>query len=226
MSQWYYAGDDRRTHGPISAEALAEGWRGGRVPAHAQVWREGWPQWRALDEVRDELGLSGAGVLPPPLPPGAGGSMHAGAPPRGLSGRIAALIVAACAVVVALPLLGVVAALALPAYRDHAVRSRVTTALAAAEPVKQAVEQFHRRTGHCPDNAQPGFRAAEAYASAEVASITVGTFDDGSCGVELVLGTRRHSTSDGKRVWWSLEQGRWTCSSELPDRGLPPHCRG
>ncbi|MGY0612739.1 MULTISPECIES: pilin [unclassified Luteimonas] len=58
--------------------------------------------------------------------------------------------------------------------------------------------------------------------------MTVDEDDDGSCRIELELGGTGSADMDGGRVWWQLEPGsaRWTCSSSIDDRWLPPECRG
>ena len=227
MSDWYYAEGNQQRRGPLPETDLAELFRSGRIGLDTWVWREGLPQWRPLSEFARELGLSVA-AAPPPLPPTMPARAAAPAPAmpkRGLSGcMIALIIVAACSV----PAIAILAAIALPAYQDYTLRAKVAGALTEAAPLKVAAAEFRARDGRCPDNGDAGFGSAESYATAQVASIRLGEFEDGKCGMELRLRGTGSDRLDGKAVWFELDAnaGRWTCTSEIENRYLPRACRG
>jgi len=229
MSDWYYAEGNQQRRGPLPETDLAELFRSGRIGLDTWVWREGLPQWRPLSEFARELSLSVAAAPPPlPLPPTMPGQAAAPAPAtpkRGLSGcMIALIIVAACSV----PAIAILAAIALPAYQDYTLRAKVAGALTEAAPLKVAAAEFRARDGRCPDNGDAGFGPAESYATAQVASIRLGEFEDGKCGMELRLRGTGSDRLDGKAVWFELDAnaGRWTCTSEIENRYLPQACRG
>ncbi|TYT25970.1 fimbrial protein [Luteimonas viscosa] len=165
--------------------------------------------------------IPGAG--PPPLP---SRPLRPAPPPRkGLHGCLIALIVAAC---LAIPVVAILAAIAIPAYNDYLARSKVGQALADIHPMKGAVAAF--ATGHrrCPVNGDPGFQPADAYRGDSHASVVFGESDEGVCAIEVLLQDDRHETVDGYRLWleYDTQSGAWHCSSEAEDRYLPAHCRG
>jgi len=68
---WYYE-LNRQAFGPVSQETIAEEIRAGKILKNTLVWREGWPQWKPLEETELAalvgLPLSGADLLPPSPP--------------------------------------------------------------------------------------------------------------------------------------------------------------
>ncbi|WP_202845473.1 pilin [Luteimonas saliphila] len=163
------------------------------------------------------------GAGPPPLP--SRPARPAPPPRKGLHGCLIALIVAAC---LAIPVVAILAAIAIPAYHDYLARSKVAQALLETSALKGAVAGFAAEQGRCPVNGDRGFDAADAYRGAAHAAIVFGESDDGVCAIELLLQDDRNEAVDGHRLWleYDLEAGTWDCSSEAEDRYLPAHCRG
>ncbi|MET0813648.1 MAG: pilin [Pseudoxanthomonas sp.] len=230
MSDWYYSAAHDQRQGPVPADELVALFRHRRIGLDTLVWRDGQSQWQPLGDFAMELGLSdGSGqAVPPPLPP----ARHAptphtvSAPPRsGLSGCMIAIIVA---VVLLVPILGILAAIALPAYNDYMMRSKVAMALPVAEPLKLAVTSHLAREKTCPGNDDPDFAAPESYASGTVASIAFGQFESELCGMELTLEVPGKPALDGKALWLEYDpsDSSWHCSSEIDDKYLPSQCRG
>lgn len=236
MSDWYYHAPGEGRVGPLGAEALREHFTAGRIRRDTLVWREGMAEWQPLERLSVELGIEPAQLyasppaVPPPLPPAAAApalraqAAMASAPPKsGMSGCLIALIVVA---VLAVPMIAILAAIAIPAYNDYTLRAKVAEASLAAEPVKLAVAEYRSQRQACPDNDSAGFKAAEAYAGPRVAAITVGTFENDRCGLEMRLRGVGSDKVDGKALWWEYDGGAWHCSSEIDDRYLPQRCRG
>lgn len=232
MSDWYYsAGNDQR-QGPLSSEDLVARFRYGRIGLESLVWRDGLAQWQPLRDFAAELGLANetGAPLPPPLPPSRPApSAHAAAaqaaPKSGLSGCMIALIVAAALFI---PMVAILAAIAVPAYQDYTLRAKAGMALAVAEPLKPEIAAYQARERACPGNGDADFGAPEAYASGNVASITIGTFESEHCGMELVLRNAGNDRLDGKKIWLEYDpsDASWECSSEIDDKYLPSICRG
>lgn len=147
---------------------------------------------------------------------------------RGLSGCLIAflVVVVLCG---GLAVLGILAAIALPAYGDYTARARVATAVVAATPLKQRVVQALEATGTCPDNRSEGFAAPADYAGTAVARIVVDRIDDyedGGCGIVVWLQPIGGSNEENTLTFEYLaEQQTWVCTSSLPERQLPPECR-
>lgn len=232
MSDWYYSADNDQRQGPLSSDDLVARFRQGRIGLDALVWRDGQAQWQPLRDFAAELGLaSDAGApLPPPLPPHrpapvAYASAVQPAPKSGLSGCMIALIVGA---VVAVPMVAILAAIALPAYQDYSLRARTSAALTEAAPLKANIATYLAGNPTCPSNGDADFGAPETYASAHLASITLGTFESDRCGMELILRNAGNDRLDGKKVWLEYDPSAssWQCSSEIDDKYLPANCRG
>lgn len=238
MTQWYYADRQRQRYGPVSSAELAGQFHAGRIALDALVWHEGLSQWQKLGDFAAELGLlepatgPAANAMPPPVP-GASqpqSSIHAAAPvvKPGMSGGKIALIVAAVLILPVLSVLGILAAISIPAYNDYTVRAKVAETMTQASQIKVMVTEFRSAEGSCPGNGDADFGEPESYASQYVAQARIGEFDDGTCGIELRLHNTGNSIIDGKHVWlaYDADNSDWTCSSEIDDRYLPVHCRG
>lgn len=144
------------------------------------------------------------------------------------SGCLVAVVIFALMIV---PVIAILAAIAIPAYQNYVQRSQIAMALAQAEPLKAQVYQAWKANGQCPANGEAGIGTADSYASKQLQSIDVGSMKNGgSCALELTLRAPGQSMLDGKRVWLTMDKDggvtpAWRCSSELPDRTLPMNCR-
>ncbi len=159
------------------------------------------------------------GAHPPPLPPR---PATPGAPaPR--SGRTGCLIALAVVAVCGLAVVGILAAIAVPAYHDYLGRAKVSQTLAEIEPVKLAVAEFHAQVERCPRDGEVGGLGPGLPLHGTVA---LGEEPSGACVLDVVL--RDVGTAfDGKhlRLEYDVGQGRWHCGSDLRDTHLPPACR-
>lgn len=73
-------------------------------------------------------------------------------------------------------IIGILAAIALPAYQDYTIRSKVTEGLAVAAGAKTAVAESYASQGAFPtSNALAGLGAASTISGNSVTSVTVGT---------------------------------------------------
>jgi type IV pilus assembly protein PilA len=222
MDDWYYATADRRRHGPLPAAELRALAASGAIDARTLAWREGEPDWRPLHAFAAELELP---ALPPPLPPSPSVPM----PPRpGMPGLLIAMLVVVGGMFV-LAMLGILAAIALPAYQDYTLRAKTSAAIVQAKALQVQVAEFVAVHGRCPTNGDEDFGAPESYAGAGLAGVELGEFDDSDlCGLEATLAAPGKAALDGKRVWLEYHPDRsaWECTSEVEDRYLPIDCRG
>ena len=222
MTEWYYASADGRRHGPLPAADLQALAAAGTIDARTLVWRDGQAQWRPLQDFAIELGLP---ALPPPLPAPVAAPAP---PPRGLAGcALAALVVVAGVFVIAM--LGILAAIALPAYQDYTLRARASAAIIEAQAHQADVVAFLEEHDRCPNNDDEGFGPATDHAGTHLSSIEFGTFESSSlCGLAATISDPAHRQLDGNSLWleYNPAVGTWTCSSSVDDRYLPPACRG
>lgn len=235
MTQWYYADDARNRVGPLTDDELREHYRQRRLHRDSLVWRDGMAQWQPLQHVATELELDSImpdATLPPPLPaadPAPGYTPVRAAPPRkkGMSGCLIALLVCAA---LAVPMVAILAAIALPAYNDYTQRAKVMEVMAAVQPLELAIGEHLAREGACPDNdsaslAPPLQQLAQ---SPRVAAVRVGTLQSGHCAFEITLrgiGVQ----NDGKTLLFEAGDdaaSQWDCSGgDLPARFRPQQCR-
>ncbi|HLM53711.1 MAG TPA: DUF4339 domain-containing protein [Pseudoxanthomonas sp.] len=219
MTHWYYITGDRQRQGPADAATVDQLFRSGRIHLDTLVWRDGQPQWRSLGELIAEVGLvdTAGGALPPPLPPVAPVQAEVSGPPRaGLSGCMIALIAGA---VLAVPMIAILAAIALPAYNDYVLRARVSGMVVTIEPLRARLATHVDEHSECPRNGETGFGTPESYAHGKIASVTIGKFESGLRGMELRLTGTGDRRLDGKllRPEYDPERWSWICSSEIDD---------
>jgi type IV pilus assembly protein PilA len=239
---WFYHAPGEGRVGPLSAATLRERYRERRIQRETLVWREGLPEWQPLERVADQVDLFSVTPdtrLPPPLPASLPAAMTAvatagprasarrpGAParpqPRRMHGCLIALIVAGVASV---PLTGIIAAIALPAYQDYTVRARTAAYLQPRITALQAGTARAQATlGRCPGDA----REAGIDDSALAAGVNVGALTDGRCAFEITV-AGVDPRVDGRsllHVAPAAEGGPWDCSGgDLPARYRPTPCR-
>src|SRR5574341_1240211 len=71
-------------------------------------------------------------------------------------------------------IIGILAAIALPAYQDYTIRSRLSEALVLGAEAQHAVAEYYDRWGRLPvNNAAAGLPRPDAYRAHAVTSITV-----------------------------------------------------
>jgi len=243
VSEWFHAQGNRQ-QGPLPAEQLIELFRSNEITLDTLVWRDGLPQWQPLRSVVDELGLivpavdAPASAPPPPaapqppvLPPEApyhASSSTALPPPRkGLSGCALTAIIGGVALLVLVPILAILAAIALPAYNDYVIKSKVAGAITALQPLKEQVQRFADDQGRCPGANDAGFPEAGSFASQGLSAVHIGRFNNGHCGIEATLALPG-KTIDGDLLWqeYDRDSGRWECTGESDNKYLPVQCRG
>ncbi|BBO53262.1 MULTISPECIES: pilin [Stenotrophomonas] len=252
MSEWFHA-EGNRQQGPLPAEQLVELFRNNQISLDTLVWRDGLPQWQPLRTVVDELGLivpaldvaaaaaepepeAEATAPPPPQPPVlppstpyATSTATTALPPpkKKLSGCALTAIIGGGLLLVLVPIIAILAAIALPAYNDYTLRAKVAGAVTVLQPLKDQVQHFADDEGRCPGANDAGFPAPGDFAHAGLSAVNIGRFNNGHCGIEATLAVPGKSI-DGDLLWleYDRDSGRWECTGESDDKYLPPSCRG
>ncbi len=218
--EWYYADRQRQQRGPVAVDELKAALQRGEVDMATLVWHERLPAWVPLAQVAAELGLSGA---PPPLPRAAAQPRRA--PSRPMSGKKVALIVVGALLVCSLPVIGILAAIAIPAYQDYTIRSKVTQAYIPAVTARTAVAEFYLSENRCPRNGDEGFNAADSYATTYLASLEFAEAEDG-CEIRANLRNLGARLEGARLILHMDARQQWTESGEnIPPRYLPASMR-
>ncbi|HVF35637.1 MAG TPA: GYF domain-containing protein [Candidatus Saccharimonadia bacterium] len=219
---WFYADAQHRQQGPVDAGLLRRYHERGEVTRETLVWREGMQGWAPFASVAAELGVE--------LAPSAATQAHPAARRRVAIAPSKSSNVAVIIAVVAVGLLfvlGIFAAIAIPAYQDYVTRAKVAEAYNAIAPLRLAVSEHVLEHGSCPANGDGDIGTPSSYAGANVAAVHVGALEDGSCAIRIVLaGIAVRDARDAEIVaTFDAEQG-WRHSSTIDPRYLPVTLRG
>lgn len=128
-------------------------------------------------------------------------------------------------------IIGILAAVAIPAYQDYIARSQVTEALNLTAGLKAPVAEFYQNNGSLPTQTELGsFTSSGKY----VASVTV-TPDSSTPGKVVIAATMKATgvnTNIASKVFelTSLDGGStWTCAGAttggVADQYLPSACK-
>ena len=140
-------------------------------------------------------------------------------------------------------IIGILAAIAIPAYQDYVTRSKLTEAFVMVSEIKSTVNEYYKATGGMPvDNQQAGLAESGAYRGNYVLGVEV---ENGSIHVEL-----DSQALSVKGKWFSLRPQTneqvvtmdiiWACNksgridqlaihgnnrTDIQDKFLPSQCR-
>ena len=124
-------------------------------------------------------------------------------------------------------IIGILAAIALPAYQDYTARAQMSEAMVLADGQKGAVTEYYADKGVFPgSNASAGIADAASIAGKYVAQVAVGT-----SGVITATMKASQVAAGIKSATLSLEPNpgsgsvTWTCTSSASDKFVPAACR-
>ena len=137
---------------------------------------------------------------------------------------------------IVIAILGILMAIAIPAYQDYTVRAKVSEGLNVAAAAKLAVSETQQSTGNFPvSNAAAGMPAAAQITGNNVTSVGVGTTDGATADGQIIitfnaaepklsgltLGLSPSTNGHEGSVQWSCGQTDTT----VPSRYRPATCR-
>lgn len=128
---------------------------------------------------------------------------------------------------IVIAILGILLAIAIPAYQDYTVRARVSEALMLSAPAKLVVSEYRISNGTWPaDNATAGYRTGESTYVASV-SISAGGVVTMQLRNRADLGDAAGQSLELIPSWSTLGQTvSWRClGGTLPTRFTPSTCR-
>ena len=127
-------------------------------------------------------------------------------------------------------IIGILAAVAIPAYQDYTIRSQVAEGLSLSSSAKSAVSEFYQEAGDFPaGNTAAGLATAANITGTYVESVTVG---DTLGKITVLYGKDANAaTLSGKSITLTPDVSNsgsiiWKCSSAtLTNNLLPKYCR-
>lgn len=132
-------------------------------------------------------------------------------------------------------IIGILAAIAIPAYQDYIARSQMSEAMSLAGGLKTSVYEVFSQDGTCPANGSNGIAAATDIKGSYVASVTAagnGTAA-GGCTITATMKATGVSTGiKGKSLILTMAttaaggSATWTCTSDAEQKYLPKSCVG
>lgn len=161
-------------------------------------------------------------------------SAHRGeAPPRqGMSGCAIAAIIGALLLVFGVFIAGILAAIAIPAYGDYMLRSKVASAETYVQSLQGAIELHRLDAGECPDNAAIGLDNPDVFElgrnGADLTGqgiVRLSESGSGQCVIALTF-ANADPQLDGKTAIFESGDSGWDCSGgTLPPKYRSPRCR-
>jgi len=129
-------------------------------------------------------------------------------------------------------IIGILAAVAIPAYQDYIARSQMAEAMSLASGLKTNVSEVFAQDGTCPANGANGIAAAADIKGNYVASVTAaGTASAaGGCTITALMKSSDVSKGiQGKNLVLTLSNADkgsniWTCTSSAEQKYLPKAC--
>lgn len=121
-------------------------------------------------------------------------------------------------------IVGILAAVALPAYQDYTIRAQVTEGISLASGAKSAVSEYHSNKGTLPDDdEEAGFGGASGKYVSEVAIGENGV-------ITATFGGEANSNLADKTISLTPDATGtnlvWTCSSDdIEEKYLPTSCK-
>ena len=135
---------------------------------------------------------------------------------------------------IVIAIIGILAAIAIPAYQDYTIRSKVSEGLALAGAAKLAVAETYDSTGSMPSgNASFGLPTAASIAGNYVSAVTVSSNDDGIITIAYKGSVGGNPPANGTITLTpntsNIGAMGWACTGTappvMPSKYLPATCR-
>jgi type IV pilus assembly protein PilA len=218
MDQWYYADTQKQQQGPVDLAALRTLVTSGAINGGSLVWRTGTAAWVPAAQIA-ELGIVGG---PPPMPQYAAAPNTVAGPggvryvqPKSSSILLPILLVGFGAI----PVIAILAAIAIPAYQDFLTRARITQAIVPAAMLKGQVDEYVAKNDQCPSNNDEGFMPASSYETQDLQQISL---SEVSAGCSIRVSFKPGRVRGGDSISFIRDSdGSWTHETDIPSRYLP-----
>ncbi|HET7396191.1 MAG TPA: pilin [Gammaproteobacteria bacterium] len=134
---------------------------------------------------------------------------------------------------IVIAIIGILAAIAIPAYQDYIAKSQMTEAFSLTDGLKTAVATTYGESGNCPVNSAGGIPAAVSISGNYVQSVTLSS--TGGTPNHCIMEAKMKSSGINKNIQnttvyiTSYDKGgatSWDCSSDAKQKYLPSSCKG
>jgi type IV pilus assembly protein PilA len=129
-------------------------------------------------------------------------------------------------------IIGILAAIAIPAYQDYTIRAQVSEGLNLSGGAKAAVTEYFQDRGALPvSNAEAGLAANTSIVGKYVTQVGVGADGSGTDGeIEVTYGGDAHALITGSTLLMTPDTTQagsvqWDCTSAMANKHLPAACR-
>ena len=126
-------------------------------------------------------------------------------------------------------IIGILAAIAIPAYQDYTIRAQVSEGLSLSAGAKAAVAEYYQDQGAFPsDNNEAGLEASGNITGQYVTQVAVGNADGV---ITVTYGNKANANIAGDTLTLSATDNNgsisWACADGggLQDKWLPAACR-
>jgi len=142
---------------------------------------------------------------------------------------------------IVIAIIGILAAIAIPAYQDYTIRAQVSEGLSLADGVKTGMVEFYNNRGIFPTaNTSAGLASPQSILGTYVASVNTGTTGTGASTADGIIAvtfntTKANAAIHGKVLTLSAITStgsvQFTCGSStrgttVAAKYLPSSCRG
>ncbi len=127
---------------------------------------------------------------------------------------------------IVIAIIGILAAIAIPAYQDYTIRAQASEALSLLDGIKTPMYEYYTNTGTWPSNTTTGFVTNTSYAGNYVASIDI----NGDGTATATYGGKANTKISGETLILSATtlagSVQWSCTQgTLLAKYRPSSCR-
>lgn len=126
-------------------------------------------------------------------------------------------------------IIGILAAVAIPAYQDYTVRAKVTEVMGIAASAKTSISEYYSSMGVMPTNAAPAGVNTSTLQSTYISAVTFTRTSDTVADVTYTVTNLGPATGDIEFQGTGSANGvQWICNgggTTVPSKYLPANCR-
>ena len=129
-------------------------------------------------------------------------------------------------------IIGILAAIAIPAYQDYTIRAQTSEGMSLADGLKTPAIEYFTNTGNWPSNTTTGFSPAASYSGNYVSGVGITAVSGGVGQITVTYGNKANSVIAGKTLIFSATNNGGSISfvckggTGMLQKYLPSSCTG